>query len=56
VHDHVWVQVKLVYDDRLSAAQVDKVFAEKLPASSVSLPEFMGIREALGSSYETHLP
>lgn len=54
--DRLKSMVKLVYDDRLSAAQVEKVFAERLPAASVSLPEFMGIRDALGSSYETHLP
>merc|ERR1719225_972990 len=51
--DRLKSMVKLVFDDRLSAAQVEKVFAERLPSASVSLPEFMGIRDALGSSYET---
>lgn len=49
--------VKLAWSGRVSEQQVEKIFAEKLAAPSISLPEFLGIRaELLKCEQEVYLP
>jgi len=53
--------VRLVWDGRLTEAQIDTIFAEKLPSQAVKLGQFLSIRDSLVAAehegeYETYLP
>lgn len=53
--------VRLVWAGRLSEAQIDQIFQEKLPSQAVKLSQFLKIRDDLVAAehegeYETYLP
>uniref|UniRef100_A0A7S4Q845 AB hydrolase-1 domain-containing protein n=1 Tax=Alexandrium monilatum TaxID=311494 RepID=A0A7S4Q845_9DINO len=53
--------VRLIWDGKLTQAQVDTVFEKHLPNQAVTLDQFLGIRESLveaehEGAYETYLP